>query len=212
MSFHSCMKYLSALVLFALAAGCGGGGKAEPARKPAAGGAAHATSASAADGKAIVAAGLRFAAPSGWTVENPSSKMRLAQLRIPSGKEGVEDGLVTVFHFGPGGGGGVQANLNRWAGQFKQEDGADPISRATIATAESEAGLELTTIELAGRYVTGPMSMETRSYDEPGWALVGGILEGEGGPWFFKGVGPAEVVEKNRDAFLEMLRAARLAG
>jgi hypothetical protein len=205
------MKYLSALVLLVLAAGCGGGGS-DSARKPAAGGEAHATPASAADGEAIVAAGLRFAPASGWTVENPASKMRLAQLRIPSGMEGVEDGLVTVFHFGPGGGGGVQANLNRWAGQFKQEDGADPISRATIGTTESGSGLKLTTIELTGRYVTGPMSMETRPYDEPGWALVGGIVEGEGGPWFFKGVGPEEVVRKNRDAFFGMLRAARLAG
>jgi hypothetical protein len=138
--------------------------------------------------------------------------MRLAQLCIPSGKGGVEDGLVTVFHFGPGGGGGVQANLTRWAGQFKQEDGADPMSRATITKSESAAGLKITTIELGGRYVTGPMSMETRAYDEPGWALVGGILEGKGGPWFFKGVGPSEVVQASREAFLEMLRAARPVG
>ncbi len=205
------------LALGCLVAGCGGGAGAEKSgaksgTPAASAGASSAQSAPAsASGGAITAAGLRFAPPAAWVAEKPSSSMRIAQLRIPSGKSGVEDGLVTVFHFGPGGGGGVDANLKRWAGQFKQEDGSDPMSHAKTAKLES-SGFQITTIELDGRYVTGPMSMETRQYDEPGWALIGGIVEGNGGPWFFKGVGPKEVVTANRAAFLEMLKSGHLAG
>ncbi|MFH1279780.1 MAG: hypothetical protein ABIK65_15545 [Candidatus Eisenbacteria bacterium] len=165
----------------------------------------------AAAGNGMTAAGLGWSAPESWIIEAPESSMRIAQYRLPSGREGVEDGLVTVFHFGPGGGGGIDANIQRWANQFRQEDGSDPMSKAVTARFDS-GPLKISTIELSGRYTTSNMMGGGRTYDEPGWRLIGGILEGPGGPWFFKGVGPAEVVQAHRDGFVGLLRSAHPAG
>lgn len=173
--------------------------------------AAHAPGgAVAAGGPTMTAAGLTWTVPADWVAETPSSSMRLAQYRIPSNKSGVEDGLVTVFHFGPGGGGGIEANLARWAGQFTQPDGSDPMSKAKIDHFDAGA-LKASTIDLLGRYQTSGMMGGGRNYDEPGWRLIGGILEGPGGPWFFKVVGPAEVLDGQMDSFLAMLRGAHAA-
>jgi hypothetical protein len=161
----------------------------------------------AATGNTVNAAGLTMTIPEGWVKEVPSSQMRAAQLSLPSLQSGVENGEITIFHFGPGGGGGIQDNIVRWANQFPQEDGADPMSRAKIE--EFNVGqLKVSTIDLVGRYKVSGMG--TREYDEAGWMLLGAIVEGSGGPWFIKGVGPEQVMESNRDEFLSFVKSAQL--
>ena len=46
--------------------------------------------------------------------------MRVAQYGLP-GPAG--EATLGIFFFGPGQGGSVEANIERWFGQFKQEDG-----------------------------------------------------------------------------------------
>lgn len=141
--------------------------------------------------------GLTWNVPSAFEKVAPASPMRAAQYRVPSGKEGVKDGEVAVFYFGGGQGGEKQANLERWASQFKQDDGGDPMSKAKVETFDA-GPLKVTTIELTGHYVSSTMGGGP-SYDEPGWKLYGAVVEGEGGPWFFKAVGPEEVLDKHHE-------------
>jgi len=200
-------------VLCLLFAGCGGGGsenRAEseqgvpeanrglPAPKPE----------STSPGSAVSAAGLAYEPPADWVSEEPTSSMRIAQYRLPAGGDSETDGLVTVFHFGVGGGGALDANLRRWANQFQQDDGVDPLSRAKIDHFDA-ANLKVTTIELTGRYVTNSTMGGGVPRDESGWRLIGAVLEGPGGPWFFKGVGPEQVMLDHRDGFISLLRGAR---
>jgi len=37
------------------------------------------------------------------------------------------------------------------------------------------------------------------------WALFGAVVEGQGGPWFFKAVGPKATIEQARPAFHTLL-------
>jgi hypothetical protein len=115
-----------------------------------------------------------------------------------------------MFFFGPGVGGETQANIERWALQFKQPDGTEPMSKATLDTFDTAAGLKVTTIELIGTYQPGTMS-SAPSFDHPGWALYGAVVEGEGGPWFFKAVGPKAVIDRHREALLTLYRGLRPA-
>ena len=56
----------------------------------------------------------QFEAPKAWGKIQPSSSMRKAQFAVK--REGIQDaGEVVFFHFGPGGAGGVTANIQRWA-------------------------------------------------------------------------------------------------
>src|SRR6476661_7628861 len=60
------------------------------------------------------AGSIDFDLPQAWQSKPPSSGMRLAQATIP-GPGGPAD--LAVFFFGPGGGGPVDANIERWVGQ-----------------------------------------------------------------------------------------------
>ena len=66
-------------------------------------------------------AGYQFIAPDQWTQSEPSSSMRKAQfnLRTDAGKTAE----LVFFYFGPSGGGGVRANVDRWIKQFRKPSG-----------------------------------------------------------------------------------------
>ncbi|PYJ04416.1 MAG: hypothetical protein DME25_09995, partial [Verrucomicrobia bacterium] len=72
----------------------------------------------AAEAPATFKAGeFTFARPADWQWIDTTSSMRKAQLKITDTehKESADD---MFFHFGAGGGGGIQANIDRWLGQF----------------------------------------------------------------------------------------------
>jgi len=161
--------------------------------------------------KVIGAAGLKITLPSGWTRETPSSTIRVAQFRVLGEGGQPEPGEIAIFHFGPGGGGDVQANLERWAGQFQQEEGSDPMTKAKTAV-QQVGDLKITTIETAGHYKTQAIPGAAGVFDEEGWHLLGAVIEGPGGPWFIKAVGPDAVITSQRDAFETMLKGLTLTG
>jgi hypothetical protein len=148
----------------------------------------------------LVVPGARFDQPPGWLFRQPSSSMRLAEAEIP-GADGAA--LLTVFFFGAGGGGGVEANLERWAAQMEAEAGTEPVrgfyevGEYTVSTIVVEGTL------LPSRMGGGP------SQPAPGSKLVGAVVEGPGGPWFFKLTGPSATVAAAEPAFDSMLRSAR---
>jgi hypothetical protein len=182
------------------------GSASQMAQKAAPGMPAASTSAS---GPVVTMQGLTWDVAPGLKSEQPANTMRIAQYRIPSGKEGVKDGEIAVFFFGVGSGGGTQANLERWASQFTQADGGDPMAKAKVESTTSKGGLKVTTISLAGRYQSSGMGGGP-SYDEPGWQLFGAVVEGQGGPWFFKAVGPETVIGQWRPRLTEMYKGLRL--
>src|SRR2546422_6210094 len=89
--------------------------------------------------RAESAGGIQWMAPPGWKAEAPRP-MRAATYRVPAVAGDKEDGECAVFYFGPGQGGGVNENIQRWVGQFQTE--AKPqIKKQTIN------GLAVTTID-----------------------------------------------------------------
>lgn len=143
----------------------------------------------------VSAAGLNFTLPEGWDREQPSSNMRAAQAAV-NGSGGA--GQLTVFFFGPGGGGSVDANLSRWVGQMEAADAAP--TRDQFETAD----FLVTTIRQAGTLKASTMGTFP-STDQPNYALLGAVVEGPGGPWFFKAVGPQATMDEQAAAFRQML-------
>lgn len=143
---------------------------------------------------------IQWALPEGWQAEPPSNTMRMAQASVP-GPGGPAE--IAIFYLGPGGGGGVQANLDRWVGQMGP--GAEP-ERGDFASGP----FQVTWVAAAGTYDPGSMGMAP-SEPQPGWRLLAAVVEGDGGPWFFKMVGPEETVEAEREDFFTLLRSVRPA-
>lgn len=140
-----------------------------------------------------------FIRPAGWKWIEVSSPMRKAQLEVP-GKEDGKSAEITFFHFGPGGAGGVDANVKRWLAQFQSKPGAEKVE------AKELGGTKATLVSTEGTFSAGmPGAPATPLSDH---ALLGAIIEHPDGPVFVKMTGPAAVVNDARAKFLEFITAA----
>jgi len=145
-------------------------------------------------------AGLRYSVDTAWVRVPAPSDMRAAQYKVP-GAEGAEAELV-VFFFGKGQGGDAEANLERWYAQFTQPDGS-PSREKAVVTIRTVNDLEVTSVDLSGTY-TG-MRPGGAAKPEEGQRMLAAVVEGEGGPWFLRLIGPAETVAAAKPAFDALL-------
>jgi hypothetical protein len=145
------------------------------------------------------AAGLRFNLPTAWTRVPATSDVRAAQFRIPPA-DGAAAGELVLFFFGPGKGGSVDANLERWYGQFTQPDGRPSRDAATV-TKRTVHGLEVTVVDLAGTYSGMGMHAEPAADSR----MLAAIVSGEGGPWFWRAIGPRATIAAAKPTFDEMI-------
>ena len=140
-----------------------------------------------------------FARPAAWTWVPVSSPMRKAQLRVP-GAAADQAADITFFHFGAGGGGGLDANIKRWLGQFQAAEGVSKVEPQTIA------GTKVTIVTTEGTFASGmPGGASTPLPDQ---ALLGAIVEHTDGDVFVKMTGPAPLVKESRAKFMEFITAA----
>jgi hypothetical protein len=149
------------------------------------------------------AAGVHWTAPAGWKTEAPQP-MRAATYTVtaaPADKANAECG---VYFFGAGQGGSVDANIERWKGQFK--DAAGKPAPAKIFRRPPDKGITITTIDTSGQYsgLGGPISS---GLSVPGYRLLGAIVEAPGGNIFVKFVGPAKTVSANQAKFEQLLNS-----
>ena len=141
------------------------------------------------------AVGLRFAVPAAWTRVPAPSDVRAAEWRLPRATGDAEDGEVILFFFGAGKGGSAAENLERWYGQFTPADGR-PARDAAVITQRTVRALRVTSVDLAGAYRSTPSGAP-----KPGFHLLAAVIEGPGGPWFLKVVGPEATVAAAREGF-----------
>lgn len=149
-------------------------------------------------------AGLRYTVPAAWTRVPAPSDMRAAQYRIPKTGADAEDGELVLFFFGKGQGGGAEQNLDRWYGQFKQDDGR-PSKDAAVVTTRTVNGLKVTSVDLSGTYRPAPMGGGGPTKEKPGYRMLAAVVEGPGGPWFFRVTGPSATVVAAKPGFDALL-------
>ncbi len=152
------------------------------------------------------AAGVRWAAPDGWTSAGPRP-MRAATYTIAPVSPDAEPAECAVNYFGPGAGGSVAANIDRWKGQMQGPGGRPGAANVVTRTV---SGLTVTTIDASGAYsgMGGPMASGTTVVQ--GYRLLGAIVEAPGGTVFFKLVGPARTVGANTQKFDRLIASLQL--
>ena len=118
--------------------------------------------------------------------------MRAATYAVAAAPGDTAGAECVVYFFGAGQGGSVEANIERWKGQFTSagKPASAVVSRRTVH------GVAMTTIDVAGEYsgLGGPMAA---SKPVPGYRLLGAIVEGPGGNIFIKFAGPTKTVAAN---------------
>lgn len=139
--------------------------------------------------------GITWDVPAGWT-EGATTSMRLATYAVPAAK-GSEAAECAVFYFGPGQGGGTEANIERWIGEFENASTPERSTRTV-------GGLKVSRVRLKGNYQShmGPgAAAGAQAHHE----LVGAIVEGPAGSVFFKLSGPTPTVDAAVKAFDKMI-------
>ncbi len=162
-------------------------------------------------GRVSLPQGLSFVPAGTWRAKAPGSTMRLAEYAIPRAEGDGADGEIALFYFGAGQGGGVEANLDRWFGQFVQPDGSSSKGMARVDR-RKVGELPVTVAEVSGRHLSKAMAPGQRDYDEPGWRLYAAIVETAKGPFFFKAIGPEKTILEARPALEAMVDSVRPGG
>lgn len=134
----------------------------------------------------------KWEVPAHWQSQ-AATTMLLARFAIP-GSDGRKAEL-TVSSF-PGDVGGLAANVNRWRGQI----GLPPVSgdELTKVTQPIDVhGMKSTLVDIAN------------PNGKPSLRMMTAVVPREGKTWFFKLLGDAAVVEKERAAFMKFLQTIR---
>ncbi|MFO8004245.1 hypothetical protein [Thioalkalivibrio sp.] len=152
-------------------------------------------------------AGLSWSVPEAW-VAQPQRPMRVATYYTETAEGGSDPGEVAVFYFGPGEGGTVEANVDRWFQQFDQEDGRPSSEVAERETMDVD-GIPVTLVRVSGTYNAAAGPMAPRADLRPGYRLIGAIAEGPQGAVFFKFTGPEATVEQEESRFMSMVESIR---
>jgi hypothetical protein len=147
--------------------------------------------------------GLQFTPPAGWNSEG-TAPMRAATYKIPPAPGDSATAECVVYFFGAGQGGAVQANIDRWAGQFTEPGGKPSNPKTTKKTVH---GLPVTLIDVSGDYsgMGGPMGTATAAV--PGYRLLGAIIEDPGGNVFLKFTGQQKTVAASQTKFEQLLES-----
>ena len=144
-------------------------------------------------------AGLRWDVPTAWKSVSNASPMRKATYRAPKVEGDTDEPELTVIQAG----GTVEANLDRWAGQF--EGGKESLDRKD----RTVAGLKVAVAEAHGTFNGGGMPGAPAAGPKSGWALLGAIVQTPGTSWFFKMVGPAKSVAAAKADFDKLINSLR---
>jgi hypothetical protein len=164
---------------------------------------------------AIADGGFSLRAPAGWQRVQPKSGIVETEFAIPT--EGAaadgtpaQPGRMTVM----GAGGTVQANIDRWYGQFTQPDGSETKTKATSKKLEL-AGCKVTLVDIPGTYKDSPGGPFAggRAVERPDYRMLAAIVETpDRGNHFLKFYGPAKTVAAHADGFRTMVEGMVAAG
>ena len=152
------------------------------------------------------AATLQFTPPAGWKSRPAASAMRVAEFTVPPAAGDSEAGEVVIYFFG-GSGGTVEANIERWVGQFRTAAGA-PTEAPTRSVA-TIGDLKVTQIEVSGTYVAEVRPGSTERFNKPDFRMLAAVVDTPKGPYFVKFTGPASTVASATAGFDQFIKSLR---
>jgi hypothetical protein len=143
-----------------------------------------------------------LSAPEGWLRTQPRSRIVETEFSAASA-EGLQAGRMTVM----GAGGSIQANIDRWFGQFGQPDGSSTKDHAAVKKM-TIAGCKVTMVDVSGTFrdMPGGPFAGGKTIERPDYRMLAAIVETpEQGNYFLKFYGPGATVAKYVDGFQAMV-------
>jgi len=163
-------------------------------------------------GTPMTLAGVTFTPPGEWTDQGPSG-MRKASYAFGPLAGDIDSATVTVFYFGQGQGGDVDANIERWIAQMVDHQTGGPCTDIHKNDLEVH-GMPVHAVSVAGDYLLtmgGPMMGGDKTTKE-GYFMSAVVLEGPQGNVFFKLTGPEKTARAMNEGFMAMMAQVQRAG
>ena len=141
---------------------------------------------------------LTVTAPAGWQQVQPSSSFVAAEFTLPRAAGDDADGRLTISAAG----GTVEANIDRWKGQFGAEVKQAPQEEIDVA------GMKVTVVDLSGDFneQRGPFAPAVK---RPGYRMIAAIVPVEGQLHFIKATGPEKTIASHADKIHEFIRSVK---
>lgn len=142
---------------------------------------------------------VAITAPEGWHKKQPRVRIIAYEYAVPAADGDENDGRMTVMLAG----GSIDANVQRWYGQFKQPDGGDTSKVATVEKKEI-ADHDVHLVDVSGTFLDrrGPVAPAV-SREE--YRMLAAIVETKQGNFFIKFYGPQKTVEEQEAVFMQMI-------
>ncbi|RCS51873.1 hypothetical protein DTL42_09950 [Bremerella cremea] len=137
--------------------------------------------------------------PEGWKTVQPKVRIIDHEFSAPAKEKDATPGRATLM----GAGGGVDANIARWKGQFSKLT-SDEVKEEKIA------GQKVHFVELKGDFKDqrGPFAPAETKKD---YTVLGAIITTDKlGDYFLKFYGPSETIEQNKEKFTEMVNSLKV--
>ena len=139
---------------------------------------------------------IRMTAPEQWIRKQPRSQFVLAEFTLPKAEGDERDGRLTLSIAG----GSIEANIERWRGQFGDKPEKDSEEERDIA------GLKVTVVDFSGTFndQAGPFAP---GVEREGYRMLAAIVPIGDALHFIKAYGPEKTMADNEDAFHTFLES-----
>ncbi len=149
---------------------------------------------------------LNLLSPKEWKQGKPRSRILQYEFSAPAdAKEGDPTARITIM----GAGGSIDANIERWYGQFTQPDGKSTKERAKVEKFEVD-GQTVHWVDITGDFKEtmggGPFSGGKTVVRKEHRMLGAIIVTGDSGQYFIKMTGSAVLLKKFEEGFKKMLK------
>lgn len=157
-------------------------------------------------GAISLGAKLTIAVPKSWIRKPPRMGLIEHEFAVPAAEGDADDGRVTIMAAG----GSVDANIQRWIGQYTQPDGSATADKTKIEH-KAIAGRKVHLVDISGTYresMGGPFA-GGQVVERPGYRMLAAIVETAQGKYFIKFYGPRKTVTGQANAFRAMIEGLK---
>ena len=139
---------------------------------------------------------ITLTAPAGWQRTPPSSSFVAAEFALSRAEGDDADGRLTVSTAG----GSVEANIDRWKGQFGPQAKQSPQEEIDVA------GMKVTVVDFSGDFndQRGPFAP---AVERPGYRMIAAIVPVDGQLHFIKATGPQKTIASHADEIHQFIRS-----
>lgn len=155
---------------------------------------------------------ITLTAPSDWKSVQPRNNIIQYEFIAPADEQDKEKQCRITFTAATG---GIEANIERWYGQFQQPDSSSTKDKSKVEKMEV-SGQTVHLVDIPGTFkdtMGGPFFQNRPPVMRENYRMLGAIVETKNaGTHFIKVTGPADQVEKQLEGFKKMLKGLEVKG